>query len=385
MGFHFTYFLGKDLVKYGIEILGFKTQFNYTNGVGRVIDQTENTTELAGYVRYKGTFGKLLFEPSFRVQWYASLSNISPEPRLAMKYAVNDFIRIKFATGMYSQNLISANSDRDVVNLFYGFLSGPDNLPATFNGEDVTHKLQKANHFILGTEVDLSNRLSMNIEGYLKDFKQLTNLNRNKLYNETDAPSGTPDIYKKDFIIEQGKAYGADISLKYEDIHWFLWAVYSLGYVNKEYEETPGELVSYRPHYDRRHNVNFVASYTAGDLKQWEFSGRWNFGSGFPFTQVQGFYEYLPFDGGINTDYTTANGQMGTIYGDLNGGELPTYHRLDIDVKRKFFFSENTMLEVNVGVTNVYNRENVFYVDQITNETVRQLPLMPSFGLSFNF
>jgi hypothetical protein len=385
MGFHFTYFLGKDLVKYGIEILGFKTQFNYTNGVGRVIDQTENTTELAGYVRYKGTFGKLLFEPSFRVQWYASLSNISPEPRLAMKYAVNDFIRIKFATGMYSQNLISANSDRDVVNLFYGFLSGPDNLPSTFNGEDVTHKLQKANHFILGTEIDLSNRLSMNIEGYLKDFKQLTNLNRNKLYNETDAPSGTPDIYKKDFIIEQGKAYGADISMKYEDLHWFLWAVYSLGYVNKEYEETPGELVSYRPHYDRRHNVNFVASYTAGDLKQWEFSGRWNFGSGFPFTQVQGFYEYQPFDAGINTDYTTANGQMGTIYGDLNGGQLPTYHRLDFDVKRKFFFSENTLLEVNVGVTNVYNRENVFYVDQITNETVRQLPLMPSVGISLNF
>ncbi|NOU47253.1 MAG: TonB-dependent receptor [Bacteroidales bacterium] len=385
MGFHFTYFLGKDLVKYGIEILGFKTQFNFTNGVGRLIGQTENTTELAGYVRYKGTFGKLLFEPSFRVQWYASLSNISPEPRLAMKYVVNDFIRIKFATGIYSQNLISANSDRDVVNLFYGFLSGPDNLPSTFDGENVTHKLQKANHYILGTEIDLSNRLNMNIEGYLKDFKQLTNLNREKLYNESSAPAGTPDIYKKDFIIEKGKAYGADVSLKFEDKHLFIWAVYSLGFVTKQYEEKPGVLVSYRPHYDRRHNVNLVLSYTAGDLKQWEFSTRWNFGSGFPFTQVQGYYEYLPFDGGINTDYTTANGQLGTIYGDLNKGVLPTFHRLDMNAKRKFFFSENTVLEVDLSVTNIYNRDNVFYVDQITNQTVRQLPLMPSIGISLNF
>jgi hypothetical protein len=385
MGFHFTYFLGKDLVKYGIEILGFKTQFNFTNGVGRVIDQTENTTELAGYVRYKGTFGKLLFEPSFRVQWYASLSNISPEPRLAMKYAVSDNIRIKFATGMYSQNLIAANSDRDVVNLFYGFLSGPDNLPSTFDGEDVTHKLQKANHFVLGVEIDLNNRLNLNVEGYLKDFKQLTNLNRNKLYNETDAPVGTPDIYKKDFIIEKGKAYGGDLALKYENNNLYLWLVYSLGYVTKQYEDKPGELLTYRPHYDRRHNVNVILSYTAGDLKQWEFSSRWNFGTGFPFTQVQGYYEYLPFNDGINTDYSTANGQMGTIYGDLNKGELPTYHRMDFDVKRKFFFNENTTLEVDLSVTNLYNRENVFYVDQITNQTVRQLPLMPSVGISLNF
>ncbi len=385
MGFHFTYFLGKDLVKYGIEILGFKTQFNFTNGVGRLIDQTENTTELASYVRYKGTFGKLLFEPSFRVQWYASLSNISPEPRLAMKYIVNDNIRIKMAAGMYSQNLIAANSDRDVVNLFYGFLSGPDNLPSTFNGETVTHKLQKANHLILGVETDLSNRLNMNVEGYLKDFTQLTNLNRNKIYNESDAPDGTPDLYKKDFIIEKGKAYGADLSLKYEFSHLYIWSVYSLGWVTKQYEKSPGELITYRPHYDRRHNVNLIVSYTSGDLKQWEFSSRWNFGSGFPFTELQGFYEYLNFDGGVNTDISTANGQLGIVYGDLNKGQLPTYHRLDLDAKRKFFFSEKTVLEVDLSVTNVYNRANVFYVDQITNEIIRQLPLMPSVGVSLTF
>jgi len=385
MGFHFTYFIGKDLVKYGVELLGFKTEFDFTNGVGRNINQTENTTELAGYVRYKGNFGKLLFEPSFRVQWYASLSNISPEPRLSVKYLVNDWFRIKLATGMYSQNLIAANSDRDVVNLFYGFLSGPDNLPKRFDGKDVTHKLQKANHYILGTEIDLTNRINLNIEGYLKDFKQLTNLNRNKLFNESTAPANTPDIYKKDFIIEKGKAYGGDIALKYEDKNWYIWTVYSLGFVTKEFEKNPGELISYRPHYDRRHNVNLLISYTAGDRRQWEFGARWNYGSGFPFTQVQGYYEHLNFGQGVNTDYTNANGNLGILYGDLNEGELPSYHRLDFDIKRRFFFSERTQLEVNVSVTNMYNRENVFYVDQITSDVIRQLPLMPSFGMTLSF
>ncbi len=385
MGFHFTYFLGKDLFKYGIEVLGFKTEFNFTNGVGRVIEQIEHTTELAGYGRYKATLGKLLLEPSLRLQWYASLSEVSPEPRLAAKYLLTDNIRLKLATGLYSQNLIAANSDRDVVNLFYGFLSGPENLPRTFDREQITSKLQKATHYILGVEFDLTKSLHLNVEGYLKDFNQLTNLNRNKLYDESTAPYTIPDILKKDFIIEKGKAYGGDIALKYESGPIYIWSVYSLGYVSKTYEAKPGELITYRPHYDRRHNVNFIFSYTAGEKKEWEISSRWNFGTGFPFTQVQGYYEYLPFTGGVNTDYTTANGQLGIIYGDLNQGELPAYHRLDFDLKRRFFFSEQTELEVNFSLTNIYNRKNVFYVDQITNSVVRQLPLMPSLGMTFSF
>ncbi len=385
MGFHFTYFLGKDLIKYGVEVLGFKTEFNFTNGVGRKIEQIENTTELAGYVRYKGSYGKLLFEPSLRIQYYASLSEISPEPRLAMKYLLADNIRLKFATGMYSQNLIAANSDRDVVNLFYGFLSGPDNLPAKFDGKEVTSKLQKATHFILGTEIDINRHLNVNIEGYLKNFGQLTNLNRNKIYDEATAGYTVPDRLKKDFIIEKGKAYGADLALKYEYNKIYFWAVYSLGYVTKTFEDKGGVLYTYRPHYDRRHNVNLILSYTGGDKKQWEMSARWNFGSGFPFTQVQGNYEYLSFTQGINYDYTTANGQLGMIYGELNKGQLPTYHRLDLDAKRRFYFSEHTELELSFSLTNVYNRKNVFYVDQITNEILRQLPLMPSLGVTFSF
>lgn len=385
MGFHFTYFLGKDLIKYGTEILGFKTQFNFTNGVGRLIQQIENTTELAGYVRYKGNLGRLIFEPSLRMHWYASLANISPEPRLAAKYLVSDRVRLKMAAGRYSQNLIAANSDRDVVNLFYGFLSGPDNLPKKFDGREITTKLQKADHLILGLETDLSHKLNLNLEGYLKNFGQLTNLNRNKLYDEATAPYTVPDILKKDFIIEKGMAYGADLALKYETPNLYVWAVYSLGFVTKTFEERPGILYSYRPHYDRRHNTNLVVSYTAGSKKEWEIGTRWNFGSGFPFTQVQGFYEYLPFTGGINDDYIRRNGELGIIYAELNKGQLPTYHRLDFDAKRRFYFSEHTELEINLSITNLYNRKNVFYVDQITSQIVRQLPLMPSLGMTLSF
>lgn len=383
-GFTFSYFLGKNTLKYGVEMLGFKTVFDYTKSNGIKLNQTENTTELGAFIKYKWQINKLIIEPSLRVQWYASLAEISPEPRLAIKYNVNDWFRVKAAAGMYSQNLIAANSDRDVVNLFYGFLSGQESIPKTFDGKKVDSRLQKANHFIIGTEFDVMDNVTLNVEGYLKDFVQLTSMNRNQLYSSTNFPPGTPEILWKDFMVENGKAYGVDFSLKYEYMRWYVWMAYSLAYVNKNYENEFGDLIKYRTHYDRRHNINILVTYTGGARRQWEFSGRWNLGSGFPFTQVSGFYEHYQFDD-MGMSIIGTSGDTGIIYGELNKGQLPWYHRLDIDVKRKFYFSEHTQLEVDFSITNVYNRDNIFYVDIITSEKIYQLPLMPSLGLTLSF
>ena len=391
MGFDFSQFFGKNTLKYGIEMLGYTTDYvTYSVYGHNKIGDKVNSTEIGIYAKYKAVLGKFLFEPSFRLQYYPSVTKggLSPEPRIAIKYNTTDRFRLKAAAGMYSQNFVAATSDRDVVNLFYGFLSGIDNMPATFDGQPITGYLQKANHYIIGGEFDLTNSMTVNIEGYWKDFVQLTNINRNKIYADSPANYEIPDLLKKDFTKETGDAYGFDVSLKFEDKHWYLWAVYALGFVNREYEkatEDGSEMVKYPPHFDRRHNINLILTYTAGSKRQWEFSGRWNFGSGFPFTQVQGFYEYYSFQDGINFDYTTTNGELGVLYGELNGGRLPTYHRFDIDVKRKFYFSERITLEADLSVTNVYNRSNVFYVNLVTSEVARQLPILPTFGLTFSF
>jgi hypothetical protein len=365
-------------------VIGSTTDFVFSNSIGLEIQQEDNTSEIGAYVKYKKTINKLLLEPSIRLAWYASLANLSLEPRLAMKYNVSDRFRIKFAGGFYSQNLINATSDKDVVNLFYGFLSGPESIPEEFDGKPVTHKLQKAQHAILGFEFDLARNITVNLEGYYKNFLQLTNLNRNKLLDEELYPE-EPDVITKNFIIEKGYATGADATLKYDYNRFYFWAVYSLGYVIRKYEDVDGSIKEYYPHYDRRHNINLVANYTLGSRQDWEINARWNFGSGFPFTLTQGYYPLINFTGGIYTDYTTENEDLGILYADLNTGRLPTYHRLDIGLKKIFTFTKNSKLEANLSVTNVYNRENIFYVDRTTNEKVYQLPVMPSFGLMFTF
>jgi hypothetical protein len=384
LGLNFTYFTGKNEFNYGVEVLGFRTDYKFFNGSVQSA-QTENTTEIAGFFRYKVVLGKLILDPSFRLHYYATLNEMSPEPRLAAKYNVTDNFRLKFAGGFYSQNLISANSDRDVVNLFYGFLSGQENLQRNFRERDgslreINTNLQKARHLIVGTEIDITRNLSLNIEAYNKNFNQLTNMNRNKLFQDTGENSFRPDSLKKDFIVETGFARGLDFLLKYDYKRVYIWAVYSLGYVRR-WDGT----MEYAPHFDRRHNVNLVFSYTFGKGLNWEFDARWNFGSGFPFTQTQGFFELLNFGNGVNTNYTTDNGELGIIYGPLNNSRLPSYHRMDVNIKRKFEFTENTRLEVHGGVTNLYNRENIFYINRVTNSKVFQLPLLPSVGATLNF
>ena len=133
------------------------------------------------------------------------------------------------------------------------------------------------------------------------------------------------------------------------------------------------------------HNVNFVTSYKFGKKDSWKTDFRWNIGSGFPFTQTQGFYENLTFAEGIGTDYTTTNGELGIEYAELNLGRLPYYHMLDFSISKSIKLTKNSDLDMTASVTNAYNRENIFYFNRIKYERVNQLPIMPSFGISLSF
>ncbi len=381
-GMNFTYFMGKNELKFGPFLQGFQTAYEFTNSVGARIggDETYNTTDFGAYAKFKWNIkSKLLIEPSFRLHYYASLGVASPEPRLGIKWNVTKWMRVKYAFGLFAQNLISANSDRDVVNLFYGFLTAPENLPKQFDGEDVSNPLQKAMHNIVGVEFDLGKRLTFQVEGYIKEFTQLSNVNRNKLYPESNTDPAIPETLKRDYIIEKGNAMGIDFVFKYSYKRLYLWAVYSLGVVTRD-----DGIQEYFPSFDRRHNVNLVAAYTFGKNLNWEASVRWNLGSGFPFTQTAGFYENQQFDNGIGTDYTTQNGSLGVQYGELNKGRLPFYHRLDLSVKRDFEIGKTTLGAV-IGITNVYNRENIFYIDRVSYDIVKQLPILPSIGVSWRW
>jgi hypothetical protein len=109
-------------------------------------------------------------------------------------------------------------------------------------------------------------------------------------------------------------------------------------------------------------------------------------GSGLPFTPTAGFYQGENFSGGVTTDYTTSNpDEVTTTLGEFNSQRLPYYHRLDITVKKQFKIKKNDVMEIVAGVTNVYNRNNIFYVNRVTSDVIYQFPILPSLGLSYKF
>ena len=68
--------------------------------------------------------------------------------------------------------------------------------------------------------------------------------------------------------------------------------------------DNTNEIKQYPTNFDRRHNVNFLFSYQFGEKKSWDFSLRWNLGSGFPFTPTANFYTDYSFADGLNQDLT---------------------------------------------------------------------------------
>jgi hypothetical protein len=379
MGMNFGYNFKKDEFKWGIELNGFQTDFVLYNTNDRFIQQLESTTEINGFGNYKINRKKFKASLGARTQYYASLGNGTFEPRLQMRYSPRPFLGFKFAAGMYSQNLLSAISDRDVVNLFYGFLSGPDNLPTSFNGQPVTHRLQKAQHIAGGFDVTLKKHY-INVEGFYKLFTQITNINRDKLFDNNAANQDKPERLRQDFVIETGNAFGGDVSYKYDFKPFYIWAVYSLTYVNRF-----DGYITYQPVFDRRHNANILITYSFDTTHPVEISARWNLGSGFPFTQTQGYYEKYDFQGGMSTDYTTSNGSLGILYAQINQGRLPWYHRLDISIRRTWKLRDHRELGMVFSVSNVYNRKNIFYFDRVNLTRVDQLPFLPALGCNYTF
>jgi hypothetical protein len=387
LGFDFSYFLKNESeLSYGFNINGFNTEFVTYNEAKRKIEAINFTTEIGSYFNYRHVGRRWVIQPGLRVQVYASLNTISPEPRLGLKYNASENLRFKFSGGRFSQNFTSASSDKDVINLFNGLLSAPTNVQEEFvtqfqNIKNTKNGLQYAWHAILGFEYDLGKLWSFNVEGYYKYFNQLSNINQNKLYNDVSQFELIDDVFKKDFIIESGQSYGVDVLAKYTKDRIFFWAVYSFGKNNRW-----DGFNTYAPVFDRRHNLNLVGSYVMGKKKDMEFNIRWNLGSGLPFTPNAGNYQAETFANGVTSNYVTNNPSYITMMlGTFNSQRLPYYHRLDITFKKHFTFKNKDVLEMIASVTNVYNRNNIFYVNRVTGKQIYQFPILPSFGLNYKF
>jgi len=121
---------------------------------------------------------------------------------------------------------------------------------------------------------------------------------------------------------------------------------------------------------DRPHNINIAIKYFW--KSKTSFGLNWVFSSGLPAT----IYIH-------NTMY-------GKWFETKNNIRYPDYHRLDFSMRR-IFKIKNTFINLDLDISNVYNRRNTFYLKEVFDETrktfiyknVSLFPIMPSISLSF--
>jgi hypothetical protein len=174
-----------------------------------------------------------------------------------------------------------------------------------------------------------------------------------------------------------GRSYGGELTVRSRIAFIDVYATYALSWAiinNRGFE--------YYPRYDRRHHLNLLA--VAHVFAGLDITARWEYGSGFPYSQTVGYYDGLLLDDALPGPFEQETGMPFYMLGPKNASRLPPYHRLDLGLAYNFFPGG---LDVTVGidVLNVYDNKNIFYVDRLTGQRVNMIAFYPSATLTVRF
>jgi len=347
----FTYiYPSKDEFRFGLQSTYLNTDLALTNLLGTKTDISKNGSMIRAYSNYKFLrYDNVGLDIGLRMN-FLSISKRGPfmlEPRINFMFKPIPTLAVKAAFGRYSQEITTLSNENEVISIFEPWVIVPEYLDPP-----------EATHYILGFENFFTENISLSVEGYYKVLSHLMDINPRKYSAKDD-----------DYINVNGKAYGVESQLKYQNSFMFFQVSYSL---SKAEKDVGGKIVI--PRYDIRNILNIMISFDAG--KNWGFNAAWSFNTGMPFTPIAGFYDRLEISPtSLNSNYIPV-----TYWADRNIGRLPVYHRLDLSITKSFEVGI-TKFTVGANVINVYNRKNIFYFHKDTGEKVYMLPFLPSLTL----
>ncbi len=337
-------------------------QYSFVNAANFARNVIEKNSETGIWFKYKlKQLRPFAFELGLRSDLFAILSSNSSdafEPRASMSWDWSAHFSVKLSYARIHQRMMTITNEDDVVSLFEMWIPVPEGMPSL-----------RADHYVIGVDGDIPSipGMNFNLQGYYKDMNTLVDFNRDKV-----------DARDPDFTIGSGRSYGLEFFLEERHPVYYGWLSYTLSLT----ERTIGSL-TYPPRYDRRHNLNIIAGIKPGD--GWDFSVRWELGSGLPFSQIMGFYDRLTFGGIFEGEgYATEPGQPYTLLGQKNRGRLPSYHRLDVSASKSFDL-DPVKLIIEASVINVYDRRNMFYYNRTTGQRIDMLPILPTVNLKAEF
>lgn len=278
--------------------------------------------------------GPVRILPGARVGLDSLTGAVLPAPRLAARWRVGPSTALKIAGGHYRQT-------PQVLDLVPGI--GDPDLP-------ITRSWQAS----AGWEQTIAQRLELNLDAYVRDLR--------------DAQVFRPDARPE--IADRGRALGAELVTRYRlRDRFFLW-----GWVGLSSARVLRPDGWHPTAYDQPINLGFVSSW---DLDaRWNVSLRWRYGSGLPWTPVQG------------SVYDASDDLWRPVLSRPNSARMPAYTKLDVGVKRSFVFDRWT-LDLRAELWVVPPSSNVLYPTYSDDWTeqgwVRGIPLLPLLGARATF
>ncbi len=273
-----------------------------------------------------------------RVDAYLRNSDTVVQPRAQVVWQPADGASVRAAAGLYSR----PPEDQDEIL--------QDDLRA-----------ERAWHASLGAEKRLTPALTVSATAFSNTLRDLVVL-------DGDRRDDSMATYEN---LGEGRAYGAELMLRYKSPTVFGWLAYTgARALRRDTPDGPERLFDY----DQAHNLVLVASWKLG--RNWQLGGRFQLTTGKPYTPV------------ASSIYQADHDSYRPVFAQLNSRRVDTQHQLDLRVDRTWAFP-SFRLAAYLDVSNTYlNAAVVDYAynfDYSARQKITTLPILPSFGLRGEF
>ncbi len=290
----------------------------------------------------------------------------SIQPRISARYMINEFFSVKAAYSQMNQYIHLLTTSR---------IGLPTDLwlPVTDSIEPM-----RSDQFAIGGVYALSTNTDISIEGFYKTMDNLIE------YKEGASFFKNNTEWENKVEMGKGWSYGVEVLLQKSVGKTSGWIGYTLSWSKRQFENINfGEIYPYK--YDRRHDISIAITHKIND--EIDISGVWVYGTGNAVTL--GLEKYITVNDISNLNLNSY--QTVEHLESRNNYRMPAYHRLDIGVNfhKEKKWGKRTW---SVGVYNLYNRKNPFYLyfgyDDGGNMGLYQIslfPIIPSIKYSFKF
>lgn len=318
---------------------------------GLLVDDDFNSLKAGGYINYSWIVSdNISVHPGIRFDYFHYNKNFTISPRASIKYNLNNISSISATAGMYYQN-----------------------LPLVFLGQKPEYKELKiplSYHYILGFNHLVTENTKLTIEVYDKEYMNFPMSPSQPYLFIVDHIFTDTYFSNYDGIVDAGKArsYGLEFIIQ-KKLADKIYGMVSASYFNAKYRDLNGEWNNRI--FDNRFTFSAEVGYKPN--AKWDFSLRWMFAGGAPFTPFDETASVAAFRGIYDHNY-------------INKSRLPDYHSLNVRVDRRFLFNGSNLV-LYLTIWNTYGRQNVImYIwDEIKNQVKaeKSWSTLPVFGLEY--